>query len=153
MRYLYSLPGSLTLFLILIGLLTIFTQIAYVSFSILVKPNKKKPLISHIFNISLLLHALIICGVVASVKRHVTEGIIVFDYYLTNIFLWRITQVQGISRVWRCRGCRLFLLRRRGWGRSGWRWWLCFGLWTSPGRWLLMSQRRIRHPGWWVHRL
>ena len=99
MKYLYTLPVIVILFLILIAVLTILVQLAYTIFTFLIRPKEKKPLISHIFNVSLVFYYCLICGVIASVQRHITEGIITFDYYSVLRYLTIIVIVTSILNI------------------------------------------------------
>lgn len=87
MRYLYTLPSSIIIFFIIMALLTVFLQVIYTSFYILIRPKNKNKIMSYIFNIALIVFYLIICGGIASVQRHLTEGTIYFNYYLVLRYL------------------------------------------------------------------
>lgn len=83
MKYLYTLPQYLLIFVIFLAVLTILIQVVNASFNILIKPKKNNKIINYIYNASLILYFAILCGAIASVQRHLTEGTIYFDYYLT----------------------------------------------------------------------
>ncbi|MBP5444783.1 MAG: hypothetical protein J6Y28_01295 [Acholeplasmatales bacterium] len=99
MRYLYTLPVIAILFLIFVAVVTLLTQVVVTSFSVIMRPKKKKPLISHIFNISLILYYCVMCGIIASVQRHLTEGIIVFEYYTVIRYLAISVVITSILNV------------------------------------------------------
>lgn len=82
MKYLYALPSSILIFFLIMALLTVLIQVVNSSFYILIKPKKRNKIMCYIFNIGLILYYAIICGVIASVQRHLTESTIYFDYYL-----------------------------------------------------------------------
>ncbi len=99
MKYLYSLPSSIIIFSIIIALTTLLLQVVNASIYLLVKPKRKNKVISYIYIVNLILYFMIICGVIASVQRHLTEGIIYFDYYyVIRYFIITIT-ITGILNV------------------------------------------------------
>lgn len=99
MRYLYTLPVIAILFLIFVAVVTLLTQVVVTSFSVIMRPKKKKPLVSHIFNISLILYYCVMSGIIASVQRHLTEGIIVFEYYTVIRYLAISVVITSILNV------------------------------------------------------
>ena len=87
MKYLYTLPSSILIFYIIMALLTVLLQVINSSFSILIRPKKKNKIVFYIYNIALIIFLAITCGVIASVQRHLTEGIIYFKYYYVIRYL------------------------------------------------------------------
>ncbi len=80
MKYLYSLPSSIIVFGIIIALFTLLLQVVNTSIYMLMRPKKNNKIISHIFNLNLILYFMIVCGGIASIERHLPEGIIYFNY-------------------------------------------------------------------------
>ena len=84
MKYIYSLPSSILVLMVLLALATLIIQIiiTYISFV-----NRRNGIIKNIFNLSLVLYYAVILGVIASVLRHLTEHTFSFDYYLVIRYL------------------------------------------------------------------
>ena len=83
MKYLYTLPASIIILGIIIALITLLLQVVNASIYILIKPKRKNKIISYIYIVNLIIYFIIVCGVLASVQRHLTEGTIYFNYYYT----------------------------------------------------------------------
>ena len=79
MKYIYSLPSSILVLMILLALATLIIQIVNTFFSFV---NRRNNLIKNIFNLSSILYFALVLGVIASVQRHLTEYIFSFDYYI-----------------------------------------------------------------------
>lgn len=96
MKYLYSLPDLILVLMIILALATIIIQIINVFLSFV---NRKNGIIKNIFNISSVIYFCIMLGVIASVQRHLTESIIVFDYYLIIRYLSIIFIIISIIEI------------------------------------------------------
>jgi len=96
MRYLYSLPLSILVFLVILLLTTLIIKIIVTFIKILIR---KENIIDNIFDISLMLYFSTILGVVASVLRHITERTYSFDYYLIIRYMAIIPIIIGIINI------------------------------------------------------
>ncbi len=99
MKYLYSLPSSIIVFGIIIALFTLLLQVVNTSIYMLMRPKKNNKIISHIFNLNLILYFMIVCGVIASIERHLTEGIIYFNYYYVIRYFMLTITIFGVLNV------------------------------------------------------
>ena len=84
MKYIYSLPSSILVLMILLSLSFLIIQIVNTFFSFV---NRRNNIIKNIFNVSLILYFALVLGVIASVQRHLTEYIFSFDYYIVIRYL------------------------------------------------------------------
>lgn len=99
MKYLYSLPSSIIVFGIIIALFTLLLQVVNTSIYMFMRPKKNNKIISHIFNLNLILYFMIVCGVIASIERHLTEGIIYFNYYYVIRYFMLTITIFGVLNV------------------------------------------------------
>ena len=84
MKYIYSLPSSILVLMILLSLSFLIIQIVNTFFSFV---NRRNNIIKNIFNVSLILYFALVLGVIASVQRHLTEYIFSVDYYIVIRYL------------------------------------------------------------------
>ena len=99
MKYLYTLPQYLLIFVIFLAVLTILIQVVNASFNVLIKPKKKNKIVNYIYNVSLILYFVILCGAIASVQRHLTEGTIYFNYYIVERYFIIIVTITSLLNV------------------------------------------------------
>ena len=99
MKYLYTLPVSALIFTILVALLTILIQVVNASFTVLIKPKKNNKIVNYIHSVSLIVYYMILCGTIASVQRHLTEGTLYFDYYLVFRYFVILVTITSVLNV------------------------------------------------------